>query len=35
VRVFEKKMASLIIKVKDIFVWRASKALRIKDSYDF
>jgi hypothetical protein len=35
VRVFEKKLASHIIKVKDIFVWRASKALRLKDSYDF
>jgi len=35
VRVFEKKFAPFIIKVKDIFVWRALKALRLKDSYDF
>jgi len=34
-RVFEKKLAAFIIKAKDVFVWRASKALRLKDGYDF
>ena len=34
-RVFEKKMAAFIIKAKDILVWRTSKALRLKDGYDF
>ena len=34
-RVFEKKIAVFIIKAKDILVWRTSKALRLKDGYDF
>jgi glycosyltransferase involved in cell wall biosynthesis len=34
-RVFEKRLSRFIIKIKDILVWRTSKAFRLKDSYDF
>jgi glycosyltransferase involved in cell wall biosynthesis len=34
-RVFEKRLSRFIIKIKDVLVWRTSKAFRLKDSYDF
>lgn len=34
-RIFNKHLSSVIIKVKDILVWRASKTFGLKDSYDF
>jgi len=35
VRVFEKRLSGFIIKIKDVLLWKASKAFRLKDSYDF
>lgn len=34
-RIFHKHLSRFIIKVKDVLVWRASKALKLKDGYDF
>jgi glycosyltransferase involved in cell wall biosynthesis len=34
-KVFEKRLSGFIIKIKDVLQWRASKAFKLKDTYDF
>jgi glycosyltransferase involved in cell wall biosynthesis len=34
-RIFEKRLAGFIIKMKDILLWRTAKVFKLKETYDF